>query len=408
MRHVAKTLLILSAILFSFASCQQAEELAEAGVYAAPQGLIVLSASETSLAMMYRKGDTVIFMEALRGERTPEMYQMDPDSPEFEVDARFLAENGRPIYTVRGGDEWLDPTWVYDLEEMDDRYPTRESNLKYLLVAAEASAAMDQAIVNQVGADLAEKMSHLVRPLRGFGAIAPGVYGDLKVKLHDHLLDIGFISQADLDEAAQNAGTITYSSNDKGGECDAWTNWSSNYYAIQVFDASAFVIARHSATRLWQWQGYWLHVHDTCNHGRCAWEMSHKCTLEYYDALEQYKPAWQLQSCGTVYNAFSNDGHNCHDDTRVQMANFVYGHGANLGPGARFWCWGDDDSDISSPPGDQGGSPECTNSRYNGYRHNHMCQYQPSGTVWNSQGQCYCDQSCKSFGDCCIDGPWPR
>jgi hypothetical protein len=99
--------------------------------------------------------------------------------------------------------------------------------------------------------------------------------------------------------------------------------------------------------------------------------MGQKCQLEYYEAVEDYKPAWTLQNCATGYDWDSDDGHNCHDDTRLQMNNFVYG---SYNDGYQGWCNdGDSDTDLSCDilfvELDQDGSPDCNGSTNRGYNH---------------------------------------
>jgi len=380
--------------------CTPVSENTEASL---EDGLTVYSISETSVSLAYKKGDLVIKMDALRGARTPDMYQQDPDAPKWEVDAKMTDGEGRIFYTARGGDNWVDPTWAAELELQPELFEDRMPNEALYLLAAEAAAVLDAQVAAKAGDAMAMKVTPLLRPLRNFGASAPMVYFQHKLRLHEHLAQIGLMNPDDDPVVTGPNGEVLFGSG--GTTCDAWTTYSSNYYYIEVHDKSTAVIARHSATRLFQWLGYWSWVHDNCNHGTCAADMGTKCWLEYYEAVADYKPAWELQSCATEYEAFSNDGHNCHDDTRVQMANFVYGNGHNQGPGWNYWCNGDEDSDISAWPGDQGGSPACSGSTSDGYNHPDMCRYQNTHG-YNSAGGCYCDSACLTYNDCCIDGPW--
>lgn len=396
MKHL--TLALTALFLWS---CAPAAEKTDEGALA--DGLTVFAASETGISLAYKKGDLVLKMDALRGGRTPDMYQQDPDAPKWEVDAKMMSGEGRIFYTARGGDNWVDPTWATELELQPELFGDRLPNEAFYLLAAEAAKVLEVQVAAQVGPELAAKVAPLLRPLRDFGASAPMVYFQQILRLHEHLVDLGLMNPDDDPVITGPNGEVLFGSG--GTTCDAWVTYSSNYYYIAVHDKSTAVIARHSATRLFQWLGYWAWVHDNCNHGTCAYDMGQKCFLQYYEAVEDYKPTWELQSCGTEYDAFSNDGHNCHDDTRVQMANFVYGNGHNQGPGSRFWCNLDDDSDISAWPGDQGGSPACSGSTSDGYNHPHMCRYQNTHG-YNSAGYCYCDSACLTYNDCCIDGPW--
>lgn len=364
-------------------------------------GLTILDVSETKISLAFKDSGQVIFMEALRGNKTPDMYQQDPEAPVWEVDARFKAENGRLFYTARGGDQWVDSSWTRDLIEDEEKYTSRESNELLFILSGKAVASLDEHIKTELGEEMAKTIEPLLRPIKNFGERAHERYLEQRVRLHKHLVDLGLMADDPL--LTSENGEILYGSGGTG--CDDWVNLTSNYYYMAVHDKSTAVIARHSATRLYEWQGYWNKIHDNCNHGTCANDMGQKCLLQYHEAIVDYKPAWELQSCGTDYDAFSNDGHNCHDDTRVQLANFVYGNGHNRGPGSNFWCDDDDDSDISSWPGDQSGSPECSSSTDDGYRHDHMCRTQGLHS-YNSAGGCYCDESCLDFNDCCIDGPY--
>ena len=394
MKRLATSLTALSMLLAMGCTEQQPA----ANTEALPQGLSVLQADDTHLSMAYKQGDTVIYLEALRGQRTADMYQQDPQAPRYEVDARFVSDDGNIFYSQRGGDNWLEPKWAEQLERRNALAPTRESNERLFQLATAAAQAMDAQLRAELGAERAALLEPLARPLRGFGLTAASLYAEHKQRMLEHKRDDGVFPEGEV------PGEVAYG-DDKGGDCDDWVTFGSNYYYIAVHDGSTAVIARHSATRLYEWRGYWAQVHDSCNHGRCAYEMGQKCFLQYYEAREDYKPSWQMQSCGTDYHAFSNDGHNCHDDTRVQMANFVYGNGHQKGPGSKFWCYGDDSSDISSWPGDQSGSPDCDSSRDEGYNHYDMCRFVGTHS-YNSAGGCYCDAACEDYNDCCVDGPW--
>jgi len=102
------------------------------------EGLTVLSASETKLSLAYKSGEDVIYMDALRGNPTPEMYQQDPLAPKFEVDVRFADAQGRIFYTAKGGDEWQDPSWREELELQQENFRERASNEHLLFLASKA------------------------------------------------------------------------------------------------------------------------------------------------------------------------------------------------------------------------------------------------------------------------------
>ncbi|MFW5741565.1 MAG: hypothetical protein ACOC1F_14520, partial [Myxococcota bacterium] len=107
------------------------------------EGLTILdSGSDTRFEAVYKKDDVAIYLQAVRGQPTPDIYQEDPASPKYEVDARFVSDDGRVFYTQRGGDHWIDPTWAEDLEHQTELPATRESNAALFEMAAEAAEAL--------------------------------------------------------------------------------------------------------------------------------------------------------------------------------------------------------------------------------------------------------------------------
>ena len=63
-------------------------------------------------------------------------------------------------------------------------------------------------------------------------------------------------------------------------------------------------------------------------------------------------------NCSTGYDWNSSDGHNCHDDTRVQQAAFAQNR---YNSGWDQWCNNSDHrTDISAWPGDESGNPNCS------------------------------------------------
>jgi hypothetical protein len=104
--------------------------------------------------------------------------------------------------------------------------------------------------------------------------------------------------------------------------------------------------------------------------------MNQKCSLS-----QVHKPSWTALTCNTGYSAKSQDGgHNCHDDSRVQMAAFIFGP---VMARNQYWCNdGDNSCDISNNfwYGDQEGSPECNDSTNRGYNHPSMQEFWASNT----------------------------
>ncbi|MEQ9079437.1 MAG: hypothetical protein RLP09_36595 [Sandaracinaceae bacterium] len=327
------------------------------------EGLTVLQAEEGGLSLAYRRADVVIYLQALRGRATAPEYQQDPLSPKFEVDARMTDDQGYIFYSQQGGDAWLDPVWAEDLERQIDDRPEADDNRVLFELAGEAAAVLRESIAAQVGPTLAEALEPEIHALHTFGVRAPSLYAEQHEVMNDML------RARDLPVLEPTPdGDVAYGS-DKGGNDSSPIQLGSGYYYLALHEAGisgTLGIGRHSSTALYRWQSAWVHVHNTCNHGRCGTEMSRECFFQYYEAVNDYHPSWALRSCSTPYDTFSDGGgHNCHDDSRVQMHNFIFD--STMG-GTQQWCNGrDDDTDISSWPGDQSGHPECSSSGRRGY-----------------------------------------
>ena len=160
------------------------------------------------------------------------------------------------------------------------------------------------------------------------------------------------------------------------GPEDGAKTLNAGYYYFEIHDKSCCSgLGRHSATRLKKANGYGSYSYfDFCNHGTCAGDMGVRCSLPLV-----HKPNWTAHTCRTEYKAQSNSpGHNCHDDTRVQMAAFVWGA---YNDGYQLWCNdGDSSVDISDGIGDQGGAPDCNDTNHKGYNHPWMNYFSASNT----------------------------
>jgi hypothetical protein len=348
------------------------------------EGLNILpTTTDIAFNAAYKRDKTVIYMQALRGKETPAEYQKDPASPKFEIDARFVADNGRTFYSRKGGDEWIDPTWAQDFEKQTSLAPTRISNEALFNLAAEATADLEVKVAQKMGSDRAATFVPVLKAIREFGERAPMQFAEQKVRHLEALKKKG------LDVSME----IPYGTN--GPEDSDWSA-NANYYYIAVHDKDlsfTFGTGKHSATRLYQWTGAWSWVHDACNHGTCAGDMGIKCLLQYYEAVSDYKPSWTFQNCKTGYDAISNGGHNCHDDTRVQLSNFVYNKSNN---GYQAWCNdGDGPSDISGGF-ERGGSPSCDGYGDRGFHYARWCDYNDNMSCpssWQGTGD-GCDCGC--------------
>ena len=357
-----------------------------------PQGLSVLDATDTSLTAAYRKGDVAIFVETHRGKPRPATYQTDPNRTQYEVDLRVSADDGRTFYVLRGGDRFVDPTWATQLAAQMQTPGSRVSN----------AALFDMA--HQAGIELAAQRDELdalvpqVDTVIAFGKHAPELWA--------RMLELRSASgMPDLDGEVAYGGT----SGPEPGE----HGYGANYYYIQLHaaDIDGSPAGYHSAVRLQAWNGSaWGVAADFANHGRSPSEMPWVNTLQ----IENYGwkgSDWMTWTCNTGYATYSDDGgHNCHDDSRLEMASYVFGNGHQKDPGWSYWCNGaDDDTDISVNifgwELDHSGYPNTSADYEKGYLHPHTCRGQ-NNHGFNGAAGCYCDQACLQYNDCCIDGPY--
>jgi len=338
------------------------------GVDGLPQGLTVLNAEVGSLSMAYRSADVVIYMESLRGRPTAEPYQNDPESPDFEVDARFTDDQGYVFYSQQGGDGWVDAAWPEALERQIYDQPEADSNEILFRIAEDSAATMYADIEEQLGPDLAAQLAPEIRALHEFAVHAVEVYEDTFDTFNEIRADEG-MPQVEL---AGPEADVAYGSSDGGPDDSPWRARSGRYY-IAIHDKSIYEFGRHSSTSLRRMiNGSWSHVHNACNHGSCGTQISQKCNYKSWSQSSNHIPSWTLRTCTTGYNAWSDSGgHNCHDDTRRQTSQFIRG-GSAWGNGSSRWCNGrDDDTDISVNIWgfelDQSGSPSCSSSCRRGH-----------------------------------------
>lgn len=309
----------------------------------AAEGLTVLKAGETSLSIAYRKNNVVIYLQTVRGKATPSVYQNDPNFPKYEMDARFMSDDGHYFWIQRGGDDFVDPTWVEDFARASDLPEPKVSNRLLFEMAAEATQLLPTVIETQLDPVQVKALAPEINTFAKLGTRAIDTYLNHRTQAVDLLKAKGI----------ELAREIPYGTG--GPESESIQNDATAYY-MDVYNQTIYGVGKHSATRTWRWNGAsWASFTDMCNHGDCPGNMSWVCrtTGSYL-----WKDAWSLHTCRTGYSWTSNDGHNCHDDTRVQQAAFAQNRYNN---GWEQWCNnGDHRTDISSWPGDESGSPNCS------------------------------------------------
>ncbi|MBU1070261.1 PPC domain-containing protein [Myxococcota bacterium] len=364
----------LTALLFAFlfVGCAADPASQDPGVKAdvdvgLHQGVEILDLQPGfSFTASFARGQDVIYLQAIRGQATPAEYREDPTFPQYEIDARITDEEGRILYIRRGGDQFVDPTWLDDLVMAESLPPSTKANVELFHLIGEATDALEKELASK-GHDNAAGLIPELGAIRDFGRSAPSVVAASELHALDIIEREGFVRPE-----AGGGGS--------NGPEDAYKYFSEGWYFISVHTKGiALDIGEHSATRIAKMTAYNTYSYfDFCNHGTCASDMGQKCSL-----IQINKPAWTAPTCLTGYGTYSdNGGHNCHDDTRVQMAAYVYGAPNN---GYQYWCNGsDDDTDISVNIWlfeiDQTGSPDCNNTTNKGYNFPGMLSFWTSNT----------------------------
>jgi hypothetical protein len=375
------------------------------------EGVTVLEAGHGSLSLAYRYGADVIYMQALRGN--PGAYPDEPTMPAFEVDARFVADDGVAFYIRQGGDDLIDPSWNADRQRQSESPITREVNDHLFLLGDGIAAVLRDAVTEQLGRDMAAQLAPEIDALVGSAADLPRAFARSQEFQADYRHWMGdptgvplpreerWQDSAPLEESAKDAlhrqegapiegatGEVAFGTS--GSESDQ-RSLSAGYYYIAVHKECIYLCSGdHSATRIYEWVGSWRAVHNFCNHGSCANEMSEHGFLPWYEAVNDYSPSWTAQTCGTGYHwDSSNGGHNCHDDSRRQMMNFVYNRYPSR---SSYHC-----SDNTST--NRWKSPRANASRDWGYNHPWHCQY-----TWSTDGTYSCPSSWQGTNDGCDCG----
>jgi hypothetical protein len=370
--------LILALGLGACATTEPTETVAPAAL---EEGVNVLEVGEGSLSLAFRQDATVVYLQALRGR--PGAYPNDPDMPAFEVDARFVAENGVAFYVRQGGDDFVNESWAVDLQRQSDDAIAREDNQHLFLLGDEIARVLRQQVTEQLGAERAAALAPEIEALEESAADLSRSYERSRNTRLEHLANFEGLQ-------VDGGGDVAFGTN---GPEDAERAFNANFYYIAIHGAciaSTLCVGRHSATRIYEWISRWSVIHDFCNHGDCASSMSQQSFLNFNEAVVDFKPSWTAQTCNTGYHwDSSNGGHNCHDDSRRQMMNFVY---SRYPARNAYHCSDNTDTNRWVEPRSNG-------SRNWGYNHPWACQYN-----FSDDGAASCPSSYQGTRDGCDCG----
>lgn len=274
-------------------------------------GLTSLSTVPNGIYGSYELDGKIVYFETRRGPRTPKLLRdSDPATPQFEIDVRFMNQDGEPFLIKIGGDAPLDHTW----KEVTPKFK------------ADTQAKTDFKLV----ARTLETLKKL-KFIRKF----------------DHERQ-ALLNLTPLVDSAQVIEKIEAAPDQK---LSAPSPLATNTYQHKVEirqKKCCFGLAHHSATigKYISIGGVTTTAVITCNHGTCADNMALKCSWTSAKPGNRTKDVKNDVTCTTPYNAPSVFGHNSNDDTDLQYRAVRYN---NLPSKTGGTC---NDSSINNEPTD--------------------------------------------------------
>ncbi len=262
------------------------------------QGLTILSADPAvGVVGAFVEGNDVIYFETRVGYTKPAIFrEAFPDEPADEIDMMFVDRNGLPFYVQRGGDEFVDPTWVDSIQET------------VVTPVADADRELDFALAQAAG----QAFPGIAEPSLADHTFHLRTHGERLLPSEDPVLiePTTVVENAPLPDAS-------YASKSGSG----W--W---YLAGGMSHSSVAWFGSHGSIAFWMYDTSWKFKLNACNHGSCTG--SHRCYS--YSNGWKYNPVFNYEgssSTGTVSGGCStsygwNGGstkHNSNDDTAYEL-----------------------------------------------------------------------------------------
>ncbi len=246
-------------------------------------GLTSLVAVPKGINGSFVAGSKVIHFETRRGPQTPRYLRAgDPTAPIYEIDVRFLDEDGNPYLVQIGGDRPIDPTWS----------------------AAAAKYKVDSEAKSDF--DLTAKSIETIKKLKFNNKYKPE--------------QLALINLASTIEEAQVVEKVEAAPL-QIPNAQATLPVNSYRHKIEIRHKSCcFGLGRHSATigKYISITGVTTTAVITCNHGTCANQMALKCSWTSASPGNRTTRLNNNIACTTPYNPTSIFGHNSNDDTDLQ------------------------------------------------------------------------------------------
>jgi hypothetical protein len=281
------------------------------------QGLTLFTADPTAgVTGMYARGDLAVFFDTAREvelDPAPQHDHFTKDGTAVNVSVRFTDMEGRNLLVSQ------------DAHLVPDAWMERREPTAAMLAARPALYELTLAAGQELGA-LADEQPDVAPELQAL-SVTGVLMRPPQIQLPVRSLSGAYFS-------------------------DGWDHWQ--YF--EVHSGSCCAVAEHSATVFWNYSasGGWEDGWQTSNHGRWAMEMGLEgdCGGSGAWAGGGGRPHYygdRLQYCD-MKNGYSACGmfggnHNCHDDSKLQRENIVYGAWYGSAPG---YCsgWG---CDLNAP-----------------------------------------------------------
>jgi hypothetical protein len=247
------------------------------------EGITSLLTVPNGIYGSYEFDGKIVYFETRRGSRTPKhLRDGDPATPNYEIDVRFMNQDGEPFLIQLGGNAPLDKRWT-----------DAASKLK---VDAEAKSDFE----------LAFKTVESLKKLK---------FDQKFVAEHKALLNLASVLESA--QVVENIEGVTSQS------LRAPSLLAVNTYRhkVEIHHKSCCLgFGRHSATigKYISAKGVTTTAVITCNHGTCANQMALKCSWTSASPGNRTTQVKNNITCSTPYNTTSVFNHNSNDDTDLQ------------------------------------------------------------------------------------------
>lgn len=313
LRRVSAVALLSLGIGSSFACAANVDSSAPTETSQYPDGLTIVEADASigKLVAVFKIDGRAVKFHLRQGAP---MQNPPPEgvlAPSSEIDARVTDQEGRPMSTQMGGDEFIEPGWKMESSagvnaEVRTADFARAFAARDAFIAWKAPAGLEQLRLGAIAAARINDPSIDTKPSQGAAKLPTGEQPALGTKV------------------ITSNNTVNPS-----GEAYSYYYWD---YSIWAGSIAGFV-GEHSAVRLnlYNPSKTRLQHWESCNHGRCAADtdsgMNRKClSADMYDSNDTryfYGEGSKTQDnvsggCLNRYKWSAVDGHNCHNDTRLQ------------------------------------------------------------------------------------------